>query len=132
MMGPGQRQRMARHRAFMHGGAAAGYRGARNPLTRSRDVVAAGGTLYRTHCAACHGAQGMGDGEAGKSLNPSPALLAYMVKMPMAGDEYLLWSIAEGGAQFETAMPAFKDTLTRDEIWKIIAYMRAGFPGRTQ
>jgi mono/diheme cytochrome c family protein len=26
-------------------------------------------------------------------------------------------------------MPAFKDTLARDDIWKIIAYMRAGFPG---
>jgi mono/diheme cytochrome c family protein len=24
-------------------------------------------------------------------------------------------------------MPAFKDKLAREEIWKIIAYMRAGF-----
>jgi mono/diheme cytochrome c family protein len=26
-------------------------------------------------------------------------------------------------------MPAFKGRLARQEIWRIIAYMRAGFPG---
>jgi mono/diheme cytochrome c family protein len=26
-------------------------------------------------------------------------------------------------------MPAFKDTLAREDIWRIITYMRAGFPG---
>jgi mono/diheme cytochrome c family protein len=25
-------------------------------------------------------------------------------------------------------MPAFRDKLSRDEIWAVIAYMRAGFP----
>jgi mono/diheme cytochrome c family protein len=28
-------------------------------------------------------------------------------------------------------MPAFKDILSREEIWKIIAFMRAGFPSGT-
>jgi mono/diheme cytochrome c family protein len=84
--------------------------------------------LYQQQCASCHGAQGMGDGAAAKALNPSPALLAYMIQMPMAVDEYLMWSITEGGAQFGTAMPAFKGTLASEDIWKIIAYMRAGFP----
>ena len=52
-----------------------------------------------------------------------------MIQRPISVDEYLLWSIAEGGKQFDTEMPAFKDTLAREDIWKIIAYMRAGFPG---
>ena len=51
-----------------------------------------------------------------------------MIQRPIAVDEYLLWSIAEGGKQFETEMPAFKEILSRDDIWKIIAYMRTGFP----
>ena len=63
----------------------------------------------------------------GKALSPSPALLAYMIRRPIAVDEYLLWTISEGGKQFATDMPAFKDKLAREEIWKIIAYMRAGF-----
>ena len=34
----------------------------------------------------------------------------------------------EGGDPFGTEMPAFKDRLTEEQIWQIIAYMRAGFP----
>ena len=63
-----------------------------------------------------------------KSLMPSPALLAYMIKRPISVDEYLLWAIADGGEAFATAMPAFKDKVSREDIWKIVAYMRAGFP----
>ena len=70
----------------------------------------------------------MGDGEAGKSLSPSPALLAYMIQMPMSVDEYMMWTIAEGGKQFGTSMPAYKDILTENDIWEIVSYMRAGFP----
>ena len=76
----------------------------------------------------CHGEQGLGDGEAGGDLTPSPALLGHLVQQPIAVDQYLLWSISEGGREFGTAMPAFKDKLTQDEIWQIIAYLRAGFP----
>jgi mono/diheme cytochrome c family protein len=70
----------------------------------------------------------MGDGEVAKSLSPSPALLAHMIQMPMSVDEYMLWSISDGGAALGTAMPAYKDVLTKDEIWEIVTYMRAGFP----
>ena len=68
----------------------------------------------------------MGNGDMGKALSPSPALLAYMIRRPIAVDEYLFWSISEGGKQFGTHMPAFKAKLSREEVWKIIAYMRPG------
>ncbi|BAU49675.1 iron permease [Sulfurifustis variabilis] len=32
-----------------------------------------GATLYAEHCAACHGAEGRGDGAAGKGLDPAPS-----------------------------------------------------------
>jgi len=47
--------------------------------------------------------------------------------MAYAVDPYLLWAISEGGQPFGTQMPAFKDTLEREEIWQIVTYMRAGF-----
>lgn len=127
-MGSGMRHRMTRHWTFMHQGIPASYNAARNPLSRDAKTVSEGRALYQENCAACHGEAGMGDGEAANSLNPSPALLAYMIQMPMSVDEYLLWSISDGGAAFGTAMPAFKDVLAKDEIWKIVTYMRAGFP----
>lgn len=52
-----------------------------------------------------------------------------MIRRPISVDEYLLWAIADGGAQFDSDMPAFKDKLAREDIWRIVAYMRAGFPG---
>jgi len=128
MMGPGQRHRMVRHWTFMHAGIPLEYRGRRSTLESTPDVVKAGGVLYQKQCAQCHGPQGMGDGDAGKNLNPSPALLAYMIQTPLSVDEYLLWSISEGGKEFATDMPVFKDTLSQEEIWQIIAYMRSGFP----
>jgi mono/diheme cytochrome c family protein len=51
-----------------------------------------------------------------------------MIRRPISVDEYLLWAIAEGGKQFDSEMPAFKDKLSREDIWRIVAYMRAGFP----
>ena len=31
-------------------------------------------------------------------------------------DPYLYWTIAEGGAAFESEMPAFKQSLSREDI----------------
>ena len=113
----------------MHYGVQKDYQGARSTVGTSKETIEAGGKLYAERCASCHGKEGLGDGQAPRSLLPSPALLAFMIQRPISVDEYLLWSIAEGGKQFDTEMPAFKDTLAREDIWKIIAYMRAGFPG---
>jgi mono/diheme cytochrome c family protein len=132
MMGPGQQQRMLRHWTYMNEGVPAAYRGARSPLQTTPEAIARGAGLYADNCARCHGPSGYGDGAEGRSLVPSPALLAYLVRMPMAGDEYLLWAISEGGVAFGTDMPAFKDGLTQEEIWSIIAFMRAGFPSTAQ
>jgi len=120
--------RMLRHMTFMNYGVPREYEGARSTVVPSPETTVAGGKLYGEHCASCHGRSGLGDGDAGRALSPSPALLAFMVRRPISVDEYLLWSIAEGGKAFDSEMPAFKDKLKPDDIWRIVAYMRAGFP----
>lgn len=122
------RWRMTRHWIFMQDGVPEEYRGARNPMDQTPDAIDEGRVLYMESCARCHDASGTGHGDAGLALSPSPALLAHMVRMPHAVDEYLLWAIAEGGEPLDTEMPAFKERLTREQIWQIIAFMRAGFP----
>ncbi|NNC64827.1 MAG: c-type cytochrome [Gammaproteobacteria bacterium] len=112
----------------MREGAPAEYRGQSNPFESSEEAVAEGRQLYATHCQLCHGSEGLGDGQIADSLTPSPALLAHLIQMPMAVDEYLLWSISEGGTEFGTGMPAFKEVLSREQIWKTITFMRAGLP----
>lgn len=127
----GMKVRLLRHSLYMQFGVPYEYTGATSTLRApSADDIATGQALYGQNCASCHGKDGMGSGESGKALSPSPALLAYMITRPVSVDEYLLWAISDGGAQFETEMPAFKDKLKRDEVWRIIAFMRAGFPER--
>jgi mono/diheme cytochrome c family protein len=104
------------------------YASATSTVRSGKETIAAGAKLYAQHCARCHGSDGTGGGEGSKALAPSPALLVYMIQRPIAVDEYLLWTISDGGKQFDTEMPAFKDSLRREDIWHVIAYMRAGFP----
>jgi mono/diheme cytochrome c family protein len=120
--------RLLRHTTYMQYGVPREYEEAKSTVKAGPETLAAGGRLYAEHCASCHSADGMGNGDAARALSPSPALLAYMIKRPVAVDEYLLWTVADGGKQFNTEMPAFHDKLARDDIWRIIAYMRAGFP----
>ena len=122
------RRRIERHQAYIDQGVPEAYRGAGNPLPRIPSVLEAGRRLYVEHCSLCHDAKGQGSGEAGLSLMPPPALLVHLIRLPSRVDEYLIWSISEGGQPFATEMPAFKTVLDEEEIWQIITYMRAGFP----
>ncbi len=127
-MSPTMMARMLRHSEFLNFGVPKAYEGAQSAVASDHEAIGEGRVLYQANCAACHGPDGLGDGDAGKALSPSPAVLAFMITRPIAVDPYLLWSISEGGKQFESNMPSFKDKLKREEIWKIVAYMRAGFP----
>lgn len=119
---------MVRHMIYMHNGVPPIYRGQTSSLKVTPSVIQEGAALYAQQCVACHGPRGFGDGEAGRGLQPPPANLASMIRMPMLNDEFLLWAVSEGGVPFGTAMPAFKGVLTPEQIWKIAAFMRAGFP----
>lgn len=119
--------RLLRHTTYVEHGVPKIYEGAVSTVPKTPETLAAGGALYARHCASCHGRDGLGDGDPGRSVTPSPALLAYMIRRPIAVDEYLLWSISEGGEPVGSDMPAFKDQLSRDDIWRLVAYMRSGF-----
>ena len=123
-----QRQRVLRFSTFINQGIPEKYLKAENSVGYTVRAISDGGPLYLSHCAKCHGDTGLGNGDLAYALTPSPALLAYMVQQPIAVDQYLLWSISEGGKPFGTAMPSFKASLSEAQIWEIVAYLRAGFP----
>jgi mono/diheme cytochrome c family protein len=120
---------MARHHQAMMGTVPAPYTGVRNPLPVTAKTVEHGGEVYSAQCASCHGATGYGDGPAAAGLVPPPANLAWLSRMPMSrSDSFMFWTISEGGAQFDTAMPAFKSKLSKDDIWAVTAYIQAHLP----
>ena len=132
MMVHGMMSSMPRHHFAMMSGVPAPYRSLTNPLPRTRETVERGAAVYEKNCASCHGATGAGDGAAGQNLSPRPANLTWLAQIPMAQwDPFMYWTVAEGGAQFGTAMPAFKDALPKDDIWAVIAYIQARLPQKT-
>lgn len=127
MMGQGRGMMgSARHFFYMHNGLPSQYVGKTNPLAETPSVLAEGRKLYAANCASCHGAEGRGDGPLAANLDPPPPDLAQTMSMPVSRDDFLYWTIAEGGAQFGSAMPAFKASLKPDQIWSIITALRSG------
>ena len=92
----------------------------RNPIPPTSESVAAGLSLYDTHCQLCHGAEGLGDGPASEGLNPPPANL--VVHVPLHPDRALFGFIHDGIEG--TAMAAMGETLSDEEVWHIVNYIR--------
>jgi copper transport protein len=93
------------------------------PVPASPDSIATGAELFQENCAVCHGVEGLGDGPRAASLDPPPASLR--IHVPLHNDRELYGFISEGF--LNTAMPAFKDGLTNEEIWHLVNYLRDEF-----
>ncbi len=101
----------------------ADFANAKNPFEGNQDAVTAGKLVFDTNCSACHGADAKGDGPAGASLNPKPANLQNTAKQTSA--QYIHWVVSVGGASagLNAAMPAFKDVISEEDIWRIATYL---------
>jgi mono/diheme cytochrome c family protein len=120
-----------KQQVIMHG-IPAPYAAAHDPLPDSEAKLRRGRVLFDAHCSACHGWTGQGSGPDAFALVPAPADLEWLARTPKKTSEpYMYWSIAEGGRQFESDMPAFKDKLSKKDIWAVIAYVRAGLPRKS-
>lgn len=84
----------------------------------------AGAALYGSQCAACHGAEGRGNGPAGAGLNPVPANFHDEGRMAQRS-VYGLYNTITLGVK-GTAMAPFGQ-LSEPERWALAFYV-AGFP----
>lgn len=83
------------------------------PLPRAK-------ALYAQHCAACHGAQGRGDGPAAKGLEPPPSNFHDLDRMAQRS-AYGLYNTITLGVE-GTSMASFKQ-LPEDERWALAFYV---------
>lgn len=91
-----------------------------------------GQIIFDERCSTCHGWTGHGGGPEALALVPAPADLAWLSGPPKQRSKpYMYWAIADGGSQFESDMPAYKQHLSDQEIWAVIAYVSAGMPRAT-
>lgn len=128
-VGVGTMASIQRHHQMMRG-IPPPYRSMRAPREEATGTIARGAALFEQHCVSCHGPMGRGNGPESRALLPHPANLDWLAGIPARQAEpYMYWSIAEGGAQFGSDMPAFKSQLSRNDIWAVIGYIRLD-PGR--
>ena len=101
---------------------------AANPVAATAESVARGHDLYLANCAACHGTSGAGDGLTAAGWVPGPGDLSLSV--PARTDGELAYLIAAGTVA--TRMPAFSTTLSENDRWDLVNYLRATWPGPAQ
>jgi mono/diheme cytochrome c family protein len=93
-----------------------------NPQPATSQSLARGQEIYETAgCASCHGLSGRGDGPDGRLLRPRPADFRVHLAAGHTDRELFDW-ISNGVSG--TAMPPFRDTLSEDDRWHVINYIR--------
>ena len=109
----------------------------------NRDL-ANGQALYAEQCAACHGAnlEGQPEWRTPDENGVLPAPPHDQTGHTWHHDNQLLFEYTKlGGAAaleargvtgFASGMPGFGETLTDEEIWDILAYIRSTWPERVQ
>src|SRR5262245_16486024 len=97
-----------------------GFAQKKNPIEASQESVSKGQIIFKKHCQMCHGEKGMGDGPAGKRLNPKPYDFTDKAKMAKLTDEDMLKQITKGAGP----MPAFERKLKPEERWMVLHYVR--------
>ena len=98
----------------------------RNPIPRSADSIARGRQLFQKNCAVCHGAEGRGDGVAAAALPQRPDDLSKIAPPPIFPDGVVAYRIING----VNMMPAFKATLSENEIWDLLNFIRSLAPAK--
>lgn len=112
--------------------------GLRNPLRAADGSVApadleAGQAIYSKNCLFCHGDALDGKGMFAAGLNPRPANFTDPGTIGQLSESYVFWRVAKGGPglppegkPWNSAMPAWEDELTVEELWQVIAYLYEG------
>ena len=98
----------------------------RSPTGFGSTSIMEGASLYPGHCAACHGADGRGDGPMAAGLPVPPADLS-AGHLWMHDDGELFWWLTHGieAPEGGQAMPGFASVLSEDQRWALIDFIRA-------
>ena len=90
----------------------------------SPESITNGAALFKRHCVMCHGATGLGDGPAAKSLKGKLPVLSDKATMSKLTDAQIHETIT-GGKKTEIGnMPALGKRLKPEEITDIVNYVR--------
>lgn len=117
--------------------------GLENPLRQQGDLqehYERGKEIYVRNCLPCHGDGLNGQGYFAHGFNPAPLNFQDNGTIAQLTESFVFWRIAKGGpglpregTPWNSAMPAWEDFLTADEIWSVIIFLyeQTGWTPRT-
>lgn len=117
------------HGDHVHAPVPAAYANAHVPIRVWTDpkMIARGQEIFAAKCVVCHGDKGDGKGPAAVRLPLKPADFTDRKMVAEMAGNYWVWRVSEGGLvepfrSMGSAMPAWKDELSLNDRWAVIAY----------
>ncbi len=102
--------------------------------------LAVGQRVYYQNCVPCHGDHLDGQGHYASGFNPIPLNFQDNGTIAQLTESFVFWRVAKGGpglpreaTPWNSAMPAWEDFLSEDEIWSVILFLydQTGWTPRT-
>jgi mono/diheme cytochrome c family protein len=108
-------------RTLRHVAVPAKLRATKNPLAMSPAALQEAREHFADHCAQCHGNDGRGQTEMGRSLYPKAPDMTLPETQELSDGE--LFAIIRNGVRL-TGMPAWSGDHTEADDWKLVLFIR--------
>ncbi|HET7619540.1 MAG TPA: c-type cytochrome [Vicinamibacterales bacterium] len=93
-----------------------------NPLRNDASAVETGRQLFRQKCQRCHGPGGLGDGPDADPDHQDDMNLTRADRAEANPDGVVFYKAWNGRSK--PKMPAFRDDLTKEQVWAIVTYVQ--------
>ena len=101
----------------------AGAEQKKSPLTVDDKVLAQGKTVFKNKCQRCHGPRGLGDGPDADPDHQEDMDLTVASRASKNPEGVIFYKVMNGRKR--PKMPAFKDELTEQQVWAVVAYAQS-------
>ena len=95
----------------------------KNPLPVDEKLLATGKAIYKDKCQRCHGPGGLGDGEDADPDHQEDMDLTNPKRAEKNPEGVVFYKVSNGRRR--PKMPPFKDELTEQQIWAVVAYAQS-------
>jgi mono/diheme cytochrome c family protein len=93
-----------------------------SPISVTPQTLVAGRALFQKNCQRCHGAKGVGDGPDADPDHMADMDLTNPKRASRNPDGVIFYKVWNGRSK--PKMPAFKEKLSKEQVWTIIAYVQ--------